>query len=318
MKNVSSFKPLVVITGPTATGKSRVGALVAEKTNGEIVSADSMLIYRGMDIGTAKPTEAERRGIPHYMIDIIEPDQEYSVALYQVQARTVIDDIHQRKKLPFLVGGTGLYINSVISNYSFSGIKGDSSIRDALIKEAISGGPGLLHRKLSVVDPEAASRLHPGDTRRIIRALEVHYLTGKPISYHHKADEQKSPYNHVILGLTLDREKLYMRIEHRVESMINSGLVDEVRGLLERGYSPELNSMRGLGYKEIISYLKGDLTLDQAVEVLKRNTRRFAKRQHTWFRRYKDIKWFDIEKHGGYEAVAQEITKHVEGVFQGL
>lgn len=313
MKNKGFLKPLVVITGPTATGKSTVGVHVAEKTNGEIVSADSMLIYRGMDIGTAKPTKTDMRGIPHHMIDIIDPDQEYSAALYQAQARSVIDEIHNKGKLPIMVGGTGLYINSVILNYNFGSLKSDKALREAFIKES-SFKPGYLYWKLMEADPETALRLHPGDTRRIIRALEVQHLTGKLISQHHKDDRQKELYNLILIGLNIKRKSLYRRIDERVELMICSGLVDEVRGLLER-YSPELNSMRGLGYKEIISYLKGECTLNEAAEILKRNTRRFAKRQLTWFRRYSGIKWLDIEEYDGYEVVSQEIARYVEGVF---
>lgn len=310
---------LVVITGPTATGKSKVGVMVAEKTGGEIVSADSMLIYRGMDIGTAKPTVAEMRGIPHHMIDIIEPDQNYSAALFQEEARAVIEKIYHKNKLPIMVGGTGLYIRAVIDDYDFSSTRGDKNIRKGLLKEAAEKGPESLHCRLSEIDPRAASRLHPKDTRRVIRALEVYHLTGKPISSYHKADKCAKPrYNLLMFGLTMDRNRLYRHIEQRVDKMIAAGLVDEVRGLFERGFNTELNSMRGLGYKEIVAYLMGKLTLDQAVEILKRNTRRFAKRQLTWFRRDARIKWYNIEEYGGHEDIAGEITKNIEGLFLSM
>lgn len=308
--------PLVVITGPTATGKSEVSVLVAEKVGGEIISADSMLVYRGMDIGTAKPTCAEMRGIPHHLLDIVEPDQDYSVAFFQEQARSLIVEVLGRNKLPILVGGTGLYVGAVIDNYDFSGAHGDGSLRGGLLKEAMDNGPESLHQRLSEVDPQAASKLHPRDTRRVIRALEVYYLTGKPISSYHKMAQCGQPlYNLFMFGLTMERGRLYRRIEQRVDQMIDSGLVDEVRRLLNRGFCAELGSMHGLGYKEIAAYLNGALSLEQAVEILKRNTRRFAKRQLTWFRRDDRIKWFNIDEYEGYTAIAQEITRCIEGVF---
>lgn len=313
---IQKLQPLVVITGPTATGKSDVGVLVAEKVGGEIISADSMLVYRGMDIGTAKPTSAEMRGIPHHLIDLVEPDQDYSVALFQGQARAVIADVLERSKLPILVGGTGLYIRAVIDNYDFGGARGDGPLREGLLKEAMDNGPESLHLRLSEVDPRTASKLHMRDTRRVIRALEVYYLTGKPISSYHKMGECDQPlYNLFMFGLTMERGRLYRRIEQRVDRMIADGLVDEVQRLLQHGYSAELTSMRGLGYKEIAAYLTGILSREQAVDILKRNTRRFAKRQLTWFRRDDRIQWFDIDKYGGHEAVAREITRKIEGVF---
>jgi len=318
MIDTAGLYPLVVIIGPTAVGKSKVGVLAAKMLDGEIVSADSMLIYRGLDIGTAKPKRTEMCGIPHHMIDLIEPDQEYSVALYQAQARNVIADIHRRKKLPILVGGSGLYIDSVIKNYSFSGTGRNKPLRELLSAEVFKTGTAGLYKKLSEIDPDAAAKIRPGDARRIIRALEVYSLTGMPISRHHNRDEERNQYALLIFGLCMDRKKLYRTIEQRVEAMLRDGLVDEVRRLLQKGYNTDLNSMRGLGYKEIASYLKGETTFDEAVEILKKNTRRFAKRQMTWFRRYSKIKWFDIDKCGGHEAVAQEISRHVEGVFQGL
>ncbi|HPU35332.1 MAG TPA: tRNA (adenosine(37)-N6)-dimethylallyltransferase MiaA [Bacillota bacterium] len=314
--NIQKLPPLVVITGPTATGKSEVGVMVAEKLGGQIISADSAQVYRGMDIGTAKPTPAERQGITHHLIDIVDPDQEYSAALFQEQARTIISDLTRRKILPVMVGGTGLYIRAVIDPFNFSNTKGDPLLRKRLLKEATLHGPEALHGKLSEVDPVAASRLHPRDLRRVIRALEVYYLTGETISSHQSRDETGKPlYNLFMFGLTMARDKLYKRIEERVDKMIAAGLIDEVRRLLEKGYSPELSSMRSLGYKEIIKYLSGELTLEQAVEILKRNTRRFAKRQLTWFRRDQRIKWLDLDKLGGLNIAAQKITDSLEGVL---
>ncbi|MCL6612640.1 MAG: tRNA (adenosine(37)-N6)-dimethylallyltransferase MiaA [Peptococcaceae bacterium] len=306
--------PLVVITGPTATGKSEVGVMVAERAGGEVVSADSMLIYRGMDIGTAKPTRAEMRGIPHHMIDIVEPEQDYSVALFQEQARAVINEIHERRKLPVLVGGTGLYIRAVVDDYDFGGAGGDKSLREKFLKEAMEYGPEYLHRRLAEVDPAAASRLHPQNLRRVIRALEVYHLTGRPISSYHRIHQSGPLYNLFMFGLIMKRDRLYRRIEQRVDRMIEAGLVDEVRRLLRRGLTLEHNSMRGLGYKEIAAYLQGMLSLEEAVDVLKRNTRRFAKRQLTWFRRDTRIKWYDLDDYGGPEAVVEEIAGRLEGV----
>jgi len=314
--NIWKLPPLVVITGPTATGKSEVGVMVAEKMGGQIISADSAQVYRGMDIGTAKPTPAEMRGITHHLIDIVDPDQEYSAALFQEQARKIIADLASRKILPVMVGGTGLYIRAVVDSYNFSNAKGDPLLRNRLLKEASLHGPEALHGKLLEVDPVAASRLHPRDLRRVIRALEVYYLTGKTISSYQNRDETGKPlYNLLMFGLTMARDKLYNRIEQRVDKMIAAGLIDEVRRLLKKGYSPELSSMRSLGYKEIINYLSGELTLEQAVEILKRNTRRFAKRQLTWFRRDQRIKWLDLDKLDTLNRVAQEITKSLEGVL---
>lgn len=307
--------PLVVICGQTATGKTDTAVQIAERVRGEIVSADSMLVYRGMDIGTAKPTAAQMCGIPHYLIDIVEPDQEYNAALFQVQARAVIADIKKRRKLPLLVGGTGLYIRAVIDNYDFSGISGSELYRKELQNEAADHGSTLLHQRLQEIDPGAAAKLHPHDARRIIRALEVYKLTGRPISSFHKIDQPGRPiYDLLMFGLTIDREKLYQRIEQRVDQMIKSGLAEEVQGLLNRGFSPELSSMRGLGYKEIAEHLAGKLPLVQAVDILKRNTRRFAKRQMTWFGRDKRIRWLDPDRDDVVEVIILEINRFIKGV----
>ena len=316
MNEIQKYRlPLVVICGPTATGKTDTAVQIAEKMRGEIVSADSMLVYRGMNIGTAKPTAAQMCGIPHYLIDIIEPDQEYNAALFQVQARAVIADILRRRKLPLLVGGTGLYIRAVIDNYDFSGISGSALYREELQNEAADHGSAMLHQRLQEIDPGAAAKFHPNDTRRIIRALEVYKLTGSPISTLHKIGQPGRPiYDLLMFGLTSDREKLYQRIEQRVDQMIESGLVEEVQGLLNRGFSTELSSMRGLGYKEVAEYLAGRLPLVQAVDILKRNTRRFAKRQMTWFRRDKRIRWLDPDLDDVAEAIILEISRFIKGV----
>ncbi len=298
--------PLVVITGPTATGKSRIGVLVAELVDGEIVSADSMLVYKGMEIGTAKPAGTEMHNIPHHLIDIVNPDQEYSVALFQKQARANIADILGRNKLPVMVGGAGLYIKAVIDGYDFSSARGSEHFRNKLLKESDDKGPESLHRRLSKIDPQAASNLHPKDVRRVIRALEVYSLTDRPISSYHKMLDQPL-YELYMFGLTMGREKLYRRIEQRVDNILAAGLIEEVSGLLKQGYSKELNSMRGIGYKEIAAYLAGEVSLEKAIEILKRNTRRYAKRQLTFFRRDSRIKWFNVCEYDDSLSVAKEI-----------
>lgn len=306
--------PLLAIVGPTATGKTEISLRVAQRLGGEIVSADSMLIYRRMDIGTAKPTRLERQMAPHHMIDLVDPGEMYNVALYSQTVKKILPDIRARGNLPLLVGGTGLYVRSVIDGYNFSESGTNSDLRARLMQDCAAMGKAALHERLKEVDPQAASRLHVNDVKRVVRALEVYYLTGKTLS--RSAGREESPaFNLIMYGLTMDRKELYLRIEKRVDRMMADGLVEEVRNLLNLGYSPELTSMQGLGYKEIILYLKGEASLGQAVELLKRNTRRFAKRQLTWFRRDGRIKWIDVGK-TGVEEVTGEISDAAEGVFK--
>jgi tRNA dimethylallyltransferase len=306
---------LLAIVGPTATGKTGVAVEVAKRLGGEIVSADSMLIYRYMDIGTAKPTAGERQGIPHHMIDVVNPDETYSVALYQEQAERCIKEIASRGKLPLLVGGTGLYVRAVLERYNFPPAGYDPELRRRLNEEAEICGVREMHRRLAAVDPEAAEKIHPHNLKRVIRALEIYYLTGCPSS-RRKRRKEGPGYHVAVFGLFLDRPLLYRRIEERVDKMLAAGLVEEVRQLLARGYGPELVSMQGLGYKEIAQYLLGRVTLDEAVRLLKRNTRRFAKRQLTWFGRDPRIRWIDV---GGFQEkkdLAGEIVRLAEGVFE--
>lgn len=309
--------PLVVIVGPTAVGKTAISVEVAKRIGGEIVSADSMQVYRYMDIGTAKPTEEERQGVPHYMIDIVDPAEPYSVALYQVEARRHIKEIWERGKVPLLVGGTGLYVRSVIDPFHFAGAGVDETFRRKMYQEAKEKGPLAVHQRLLEVDPETAARIHPHNLKRVIRALEIYHLTGRPMS--RLLQEMKGecpPYQLAVYGLTMEREKLYRRIEARVDKMLEMGLVDEVRSLLERGYRPSLTSMQGLGYKEIAAYLRGLSTFKEAVYLLKRNTRRFAKRQFTWFKKDKRICWIDVGKYSSIMEVVQEIATGIEGVLE--
>ena len=310
-----TLPPLVAVVGPTAVGKTEVGVLLAKTLRGEIVSADSMLIYRYMNIGTAKPNEDEMCDIPHYMLDIIDPDEEYSVALYQEAAEEYIKDIYHKGKYPLLVGGTGLYIRSVTDHYNFSRAEINCEYRIELNRLADLQGNDYLHNLLKVVDPLAAERIHLNDRKRIIRALEVFDHTGRPISSFHDKDMYEKPkYNLHIFGLSMERSKLYSRIEHRVDKMLEQGLLEEVKSLLDRGYTTDLTSMKGLGYKEIASYLSGTLSLTEAVEMLKRNTRRFAKRQLTWFKRDSRIKWLNIDERQSIHEVVQEIIMILAGV----
>ncbi|MEW6726954.1 tRNA (adenosine(37)-N6)-dimethylallyltransferase MiaA [Desulforudis sp. 1088] len=299
---------LLVITGPTATGKTSAGIEAALRLNGEIVSADSMMVYRGMDVGTAKPTAAEMKGVPHHLIDVVDPDEDFSVACYQELAEKHIQEISARGKLPILVGGTGLYVRAVLDHYHFV-VGPDRALRRELQDAARARGVAWLHGQLAGVDPVSAQRLHPNNVRRVIRALEVYYRTGRPLSSFQDRDHKTDPkYRTLVFGLICDRDEMYRRIEKRVDEMLAAGLVEEVRRLINRGYERNLPSMKGLGYKEIAAYLAGETGLDEAVETLKRNTRRFAKRQLTWFRRDERIIWLDVVAAGGPAGAAKEIV----------
>ncbi|MDO7787414.1 tRNA (adenosine(37)-N6)-dimethylallyltransferase MiaA [Desulforamulus aquiferis] len=306
------LKPLIVIVGPTAAGKTDVAIELARMVRGEVVSADSMLVYRGMDIGTAKPTKEEMGGIPHHLMDVVEPDQEFSVARYQRLAEQSISGISDRGRLPLLVGGTGLYVRAVIDHYDFSEAPKDDGIREKLKIESENIGPVGMHAKLAEVDPITAGRLHPNDLRRVIRALEVYHQTGKPISQSENNKQSEPKYELHMFGLTMDRKLLYQRIEQRVDLMVKLGLVEEVKGLMGK-YGNMGTAMQGLGYKEIALYLEGKTSLEEALELLKRNTRRFAKRQLTWFRADKRIKWIELEKFNNKKEVANEIGQQIAG-----
>jgi len=288
--------PLIAIVGPTATGKSRLGILLAEKIGGEIVSADSMQVYRFMDIGTAKPSREERERVRHHFIDIIDPDEYYSAGLYSQQSEEVIKDIWERGRFPILVGGSGLYVRAAIDGLFPDEGAGSNPVRAELKRRLEREGPEKLYEELVAVDPETAQRLSPKDGLRVCRALEVFHRTGKPISWWQKEMRVNKPYRVFMFGLWMDRKLLYERINERVDEFIRKGLVEEVENLMERGYSKELPSMQGLGYKEIIGYLEGLYPLDEAIRLIKRNTRRFAKRQFTWFKRDERITWFDVGK----------------------
>ncbi|MCI8405369.1 MAG: tRNA (adenosine(37)-N6)-dimethylallyltransferase MiaA [Clostridia bacterium] len=278
--------PLIVVAGPTASGKTGLAIDIANYMSGEIISADSMQIYKYMDIGSAKPTAAERKLAVHHMIDFLEPDEEFSVADYTAMAHGVIADIYSRGKIPVMAGGTGLYINSVVNDVTFGEIDTDYALREELQKCAEEKGSEYLLEILSEFDEVSAGRLHPNNVRRIIRAIEFYKVTGKPISLHQEETKQiKSRYNPLMLCIDWDRDMLYDRINRRVDIMIKEGLIDEVRRLVDMGYTKALNSMKGIGYKEVIDYLNGRTGLEETVEIIKQSSRRYAKRQLTWFRR---------------------------------
>jgi len=278
---------MLIVAGATATGKSDVAAALALRLGGEVISADSMQVYRKMDIGTAKPTVAEMRGVPHHLIDALWPDEPYSAAIFQDMARACAADIAARGKIPIVCGGTGFYINALLYGTDFTETVTDEALRAELADFAAAHGQEALHTRLRGVDPDAADAIHANNVRRVIRALEYHAQTGRRISEHNTEQRtqraQTADYDAEMFILTRDRAALYDRIDRRVDNMLAQGLVDEVCGLVADGYTPGLPSMRGLGYKEIIRYLDGEYTLEEAVRILKRDTRHFAKRQCTWF-----------------------------------
>lgn len=289
--------PLLVLVGPTAVGKTALSLRLARELGCEIISGDSMQVYRRMDIGTAKLPPGEREGIPHHLIDILEPDEPFSVSMFQQLCQRKISEIHARGKLPFIVGGTGLYVESVCYGYTFQGDSGDEAFRSRMQSYAREHGAEALHARLAEVDPVSASRIHPNDERRVIRALEVQETTGQTMSEaqaQKRGDRKISPYRLCLIGLTMDRDVLYRRIGERVDAMISEGLVQEVEQLLKSGVSRSAVSMQGLGYKEIAASLSGETDLPTAVELLKRDTRRFAKRQLSWFRHMQDLVWVDV------------------------
>jgi len=306
---------LLVLVGPTAVGKTRLSLSIADEFGCEIISGDSMQVYRGMDIGTAKATRQERLIVPHHLIDIVDPDYPFSVADFQERAASLIPEIHGRGKLPFIVGGTGLYIESVCYGFAFSEGGADEEYREEMREYAGRCGVQALHDRLREIDPPTAERLHPNDTRRVIRALEVYRLTGKPLSAVLREQTRDSPYRLSLIGLTMDRALLYKRIEERIDQMLEDGLVDEVRRLLESGVSRDAVSMQGLGYKEIAAYLAGECDLETAVAQLKMNTRRFAKRQLSWFRRMRDIAWVDVTDAANFSAHLQGIRAIIAKKF---
>ena len=303
-----SDKKVVVITGPTATGKTALGALIARELGGEVVSADSMQIYKYMDIGAAKPTQEERLGVPHHMLDAVSPLEEYSVARYVTEASQCIDDIIARGKQPFIVGGTGLYIDSLLHGREFS-IRADNNLRSSLEKEYDALGADVIHGRLKEIDPAAAARLHPNDKKRIVRALEIYHLSGKTISQHDAETRAHPPrYEALKLALTFaDRKDLYARIDKRVDRMFRLGLENEVRTLLDMGVPLDSTAMQAIGYKEVAGALMGEYSMEAAAEMIKQSSRRYAKRQLTWLRRDERVRWIAWDKEPEIEKCARQL-----------
>ncbi len=303
---------VIVIAGPTASGKTSLSIELAKRLNGEIISADSMQIYKYMDIGTAKPTIDEIQGIKHYLIDEVLPNEEFNVVKFKELAEKYIEEIIAKGKLPIVVGGTGLYISSLIDNINFSESQSDWELREELKKEAEEFGAEYLHAKLKQVDEEAANNIHPNNIKRVIRALEVYSQTQKPISYHNEMSRGVPPkYNFILIGLTMDRQYLYDRINKRVDIMLRNGLVEEVKKLADLGFSESITAMQGIGYKQVLAYLEGQNSLEETVEIIKRDSRRYAKRQLTWFRRIKDIKWFNVDNSGNNYNVVEDVINYI-------
>ncbi|MFK9095375.1 tRNA (adenosine(37)-N6)-dimethylallyltransferase MiaA [Bacillus salipaludis] len=312
---MDSKQKLLVIIGPTAVGKTKLSIEMAKRYNGEIISGDSMQIYRGMDIGTAKITEKEMEGIPHHLLDIKEPSENFSVAEFQHLVRDRINEIAKKEKLPIIVGGTGLYIQSVIYDYQFSDVPGDESFRLKQEERVKEIGNEALYKELIEVDPESAAQIHPNNVRRVIRALEIFHLTGKTMKDYQSTQQPDLLYNTALIGLTMERENLYQRINSRVDIMMNEGLIAEVKGLYEQGLR-DCQSIQAIGYKEIYDYFDGKVSLDEAVEILKQNSRRYAKRQLTWFRNKMDVQWFDMTDVNNFSKKIAEISHYVEGKLQ--
>lgn len=303
---------VLIISGPTAVGKTDASILLAQELGGEIVSADSMQIYRGMDIGTAKPTPKQRRLVYHHMIDIVDPCQAYSVGDYYRDARGVIRAILSSGGIPIVVGGTGLYIRALMRGL-FHGPPASIDIRERLLKKEAEQGDGTLYRELVEVDPEAAIKIHPNDLRRTIRALEVYYLRDRTISdFQREHGFRDEIFSFRLLFLFRDRRELYRRIEQRVDLMVEQGLEAEVASLMEKGYDQNLPAMQGLGYKHFMDYLSGRLTKEEAINLLKRDTKRYAKRQFTWFRREPQALWLDITGLSSAEQIAAVIKKNLK------
>lgn len=293
----SNKDKLIIISGPTAAGKTALSIKLAQDIGGSIISADSMQVYKGMDIGSAKISEEEMDGVKHYLIDILDPKDDFDIAQFKYYAREAMKDIKASGKIPIVVGGTGFYIQALLYDIDFNvNADEDTSLRDELTKLAQEKGNEYLHNMLSEIDPVSADLIHANNTKRVIRAIEYYRLTGEKISEHNKDQrEKKSPYLYKYFVINMDRDKLYDGIDKRVDIMVENGLLNEVKALKDAGLSKENVSMQGLGYKEILDYLDGKISLEEAVEIIKRDTRHFAKRQLTWFRREENVTWINKE-----------------------
>ncbi len=302
-------KKIVVVAGPTGTGKTKLSVALAKHFDGEVISADSMQVYRKLDIGSAKVTPEETEGVPHHLIDILEPDENFSVAQYVQKANEATEDILKRGKLPILCGGTGLYISSFVDNVKFTESETDFSLREKLMREAEGQGTEVLWQRLMAIDPEAAKAVHPNNVKRVVRALELYESTGLTLSEQNARSKlMESAYEPVMLALTGERELLYERINLRVDRMIEAGLFEEVKALSESGMMRSMQSMQGIGYKEVLAYREGECELSECVELIKKNSRNYAKRQLTWFKRDERYQWFDI----GEEELLSHAIAYVE------
>ena len=304
------MKDLIVLTGPTAVGKTSLSIALAKAVDGEIISADSMQVYKYMNIGTAKITEEEKCGIPHFLIDELEPDEEFNVTIFKNKVMRYIEDIKSRGKVPIIVGGTGFYIQSVIYDINFNEYGDDSEVRKKYELMAETIGKSELHKKLALVDREYANSVSENNVKKVVRALTFFEMTGEKLSEHNKRErERSSPFDFAYFVLTMDRKKLYERIDKRVDLMFDMGLVDEVKALMAKGYDKSLVSMQGIGYKEVIDYLNGKTSLEECIDIIKRDTRHFAKRQLTWFKREKVVTYIDKDEFDAEDKCLKEMLR---------
>ena len=307
---------LLIITGPTGIGKTSLSIEIAKKIDGEIISADSMQIYKYMNIGTAKIKDEEMDGIPHHLIDFLDLDEDFSVSDFRERAKKIITKLNNQDKIPMVVGGTGLYINSLVYDLNFTRVASDEGIRARLegIKEEF--GNEYLLNMLQEIDPKSAEKINVNDTKRVIRAIEIYEITGKPMSQHNNNFRKiNEDYDLIIIGLNMDRKALYDRINDRVDIMFEEGLVDEVKGLLSSGYDKNLVSMQAIGYKEIIMYLEDEITLDRAIELIKQGSRNYAKRQLTWFRRDDRVKWFNRDEYSDFNELVEDVMGYTTKIL---
>ena len=310
-------KPLIILTGPTAVGKTALSIGLAKAVGGEIISADSMQVYKGMDVGTAKITPEEMDGVTHYLVDELEPWEEFNVVVFQRLCKKYMERIYSKGKIPIIVGGTGFYIQSVLYDIDFTENEADTSYRQMLEQKAENEGVQKLHQELAQVDPESAEQIHPNNVKKVIRALEYYQQTGQKISEHNETQRQKeSPYDFIYYVLSLPREILYERINKRVDQMRRDGLIEEVKQLEERGCTREMVSMQGLGYKEILDAFAGKCTMDEAFEKIKLETRHFAKRQFTWFRRERTVTWLEKEQYNSEDALLARCVDEIRERFR--
>ena len=304
------MKKIIVVAGPTAVGKTKYAIEAAKAFNGEVISCDSMQLYKFMDIGSAKPTPDELSQVKHHLVDIIEPSSSFSVAQYQELALDAINDVFQRGKTPVIAGGTGLYLNSILYDMDFSNANEDKVLRKKLEKECSEFGVNFLHDKLKILDSSAAERIHPNNVKKVIRAIEA-AISGEKIKDFKKCDSKRKDFERILIGLSRNRDELYDRINKRVDILVDEGLFDEVKKLLSMGLTENDISMKGIGYKEIIGYYENRYSREEAIELIKKNTRHLAKRQITWFKRYDDIHWLDISSYDNDE-------KAIEGMLEWL